>query len=72
MHTHKKSYETSPLRASSCQRTPGPTSSCPQTEVKDHPVSLGMMCVQRIESSSLCWLPKMGLLLQISNYPNSS
>ena len=40
--------------------------------VNDHPISLGMICGQQIGSPSKCWLSRLKLPLQISNYPNSS
>ena len=45
-------YNPLALEPLACQPIAGLTSICPQTEVKDHPASLGMPCSQHIESHS--------------------
>ena len=42
----------------------GFTSTCPQTDVEEHPVSLGVTCSQHAESASRCHIYRSGLLLK--------
>ena len=45
---------------------------CPQTEVKEHPVSLRVTCGKHAKFPGRCWVSRPGLLLQISSYTNFS
>ena len=55
-----------------CEPTTGLLTTCPQTEVNDHPTSLGVKCGQYVRSLSRCWRSKLKLPLQINSYLNSS
>ena len=61
-----------PIEARACQSIAGFMSTCPQTEVNDHPASFGITYGQNLEPPSHCWFSRLELALQISNYPNSS
>ena len=62
----------SPMRARACQLIGGLKSTCPQTEVNDHPASLRVTDGQHIKLPNRCWLFRLELPLHISSYPNSS
>ena len=55
------------LRVSFCEPTTDLTSTYPQTGVKDHLTSLGVMYDQQIRSPSCYWLSRPGLSLQKSS-----
>ena len=44
-------------------------STCLQTEVNNHPTSLGVTCYQHIKPLSRCWITRTGLKPQANNSP---
>ena len=62
----------SPMRTRTCQPTADLTSTCPQTEMNNHPGSLEVASCQQVMSPSCWWLSRPELLLQISSHLNSS
>ena len=65
-------WRCSPLRTSASQPTADLTFTCLKTEVKDHPISLGVTYGQHVELPGRCWLSKLQLPTQIISYPNYS
>ena len=57
-----------PLRTLACQPTPGLTNIYPQTEVREYPASLRVICGQHLESPGRCWLSRSIFPLQINDY----
>ena len=60
------------FRVKAYQPTACLTSSFPQTEMKDHPISLGTTSGKHIDCPCRYWLSLPESMLQIIGYPNSS